>query len=149
MNVEQLTQEVYRRLQEHKPRVLVIGESTELAPGYDRVYHKLYDMVLIGGISAAGLLHMPSEEVCRALLDGKPVFYSPAQSWKGNIQARPLCRALQAAEQRLLSLGVQMWKPAGRLVTAEAARAMLLLGQTPPPGCPVTPLARDILEGKA
>ncbi len=148
MNLEHLTEEVWKRLQE-KPRALLIGSAPIGYDKYNYVNEKPYEAVVLGELSPGELLHMPSDAVCCALLEDIPVYLSPQQIHHRAKTARALCRELYGAEQRLRLLGVRKLEEAGTLVTADRARAMRRAGESPPPGCRLTPLARDILEGKA
>lgn len=61
--------------------------------------------------------------------------------------SRALWSALLAAERRLRALGVQELAQKSALVTAEEARRLLHSGL--PVTGRLTPLARDVLEGRA
>ena len=111
------------------------------------------DAVLIGSLSAGQLLQFPDEVCADALLSGKPVFL-----WEGGLEYRRHARTanralwgrLLAAERQMKQLGVQfLGSSASPLLTAAEARRLLAAGTLPPTGQRMTPLARDILEGKA
>ena len=148
MNLEQLTDAVIEKLSQQKPRAYLIGSLPEIYHKYNYVNNKPYDVIILGNLQPGEFLHMPSNEVCCALLEEKPVYLYPAQPWKKLHTARALCRELSAAEQRLYRLGVLPLEIPGQLLTAGEARAMMRLGQKPEPDRRMTPLARDILEGK-
>lgn len=149
MNLEQLTDAVLQRLQQGKPRALLIGKLQEIDHNYNYVNEKPYEAVVLGTLTPGQLLQMPTDAVCCALLEGVPVYLSSRQMWHGSKRAKALCRELAAAEQRLFRLGVIPLEQPDHLITATRARELTRLGQTPKPGCRMTPLARDILEGKA
>lgn len=148
MNLDQLTDAVIKKLQADLPRARLIGTMPDVYNNYNYVNNEPYEAVVIGAISPAQLLQMPNDIVCKALLENKPVYFCGEQLWKKSRSARALCRELAAAEQRLYRLGVLPMETAGRLLTAKEARAMRQSGKTPGSNCRMTPLARDILEGK-
>lgn len=147
MNLDQLTDAVWQRLQE-KPRALLIGEPPIGCDKFNYVNEKPYEAVVLGLLPPGELLHMPSDAVCRALLEDIPVYLSSGQLHHKTKTARQLCRELYAAEQHLKQLGVRLLEDGQPLVTAAQARSLRQNGQQPPPGSRLTPLARDILEGK-
>lgn len=147
MNLDQLTEEVWKRLQE-KPRALLIGSPPNDCHNFNYVNEKPYEAVVLGVLAPGELLHMPTDAVCRALLEGMPVYLSTEQLHHKAKTARQLCRELYAAEQHLKLLGVQILGQGQPLVTAAQAKAMRGRGEKPRPGSRMTPLARDILEGK-
>lgn len=147
MNLDRLTEELWQRLQQERPRALLLGEVPEDLQKYFYVNEKPYEVIVIGKLTPAQLLQMPSDPVCTALLEGMPVYLTPQPWHKGN-SASALRRDLQAACQRLLRYGVMPCREEGHLITAERARAMAAAGERPSRGSRLTPLARDILEGK-
>lgn len=148
MNLEELTQAVLERISEQKPRVLLIGEPPDNYHNYNYVNSEPYEAVVLGVLSPGELLHMPNDTVCAALLEGKPVWLWPHQKHHGITRARLLCRELTAAEQHLKQLGVRVLGQEKLLITAQTARVMRQAGEIPQPGSRLTPLAKDILEGK-
>ena len=147
MNLDELTEAVRQRLQEEKPRVLLLGETPVNLRKYNYVNQKPYDAVVIGTLSPGQLLQMPTDPVCMALLEGMPVYLCPQHYGKG-ATAPELRRALQAAQQRLRRFGALPLEDENRFISAQQARQMVRAGERPPPGSRLTPLARDILEGK-
>ncbi len=147
MNLDQLTDAVWQRLQE-KPRALLIGEPPTGCDKFNYVNKKPYEAVVLGLLPPGELLHMPTDPVCRALLEDIPVYLSSGQLHHKSKAARQLCRELYAAEQHLKQLGVRLLEDGQPLVTAAQARILRQNGQFPPQGSRLTPLARDILEGK-
>jgi len=147
MNLDQLTEAVLQRLHDGQPRVFLIGEQPNSLQKYNYVNNKPYEAVMIGIVPPGDLLQMPSNTVCQALLDGIPVWYWPQQPFKSCTGAKALCRALLAAEQRLKQMGVQVLGEKGKLITASEARRLKSLGLTVTDRH-MTPLAKDILEGK-
>jgi len=148
MNLDQITDAVLEKLSQQKPRALLIGNAPDNYHNYNYVNQKPYDAIVLGILQPGELLRMPCNEVCCALLEERPVYYYPVQPWKKAGTARALCRELTCAEQRLYHLGVLPLEMPGQLLTAGEARAMLRLGQKPQPDRRMTPLARDILEGR-
>lgn len=146
MKLEELTDALWARMQEEKPRALAVGTVTDSLQKYNYVNEKPYAAVVIGQLAAGRLLAMPDETVCEALLEGMPV-YLQKQVFPGS-GAPVLRRELSAAEQRLRRLGALPWDAPGELVTAEKARSLLRMGNRPAPGSRLTPLAREILEGR-
>lgn len=148
MNLEELTQAVLERMAENKPRAYLIGEPPENYHNYNYVNEEPYEAVVLGVLSPGELLHMPDDTVCRALLEGKAVWLWPHQRHHGVANARLLCRELTAAEQHLKQLGVRVMGQERPLITAQAARLLRQAGERPEPGSRLTPLAKDILEGR-
>ena len=101
MNLDQLTDAVWQRLEERKPRALLIGQPPDWDGPYCYVAVPPYDAVVLGIMSPGELLHMPSDPVCRALLDGQPVYLWQPQPYRACKHAKALCRELAAAEQHL------------------------------------------------
>lgn len=109
-----------------------------------------YEAVILGSLTAAELLRFPDEASAQALLEGKPVYYCPRgtglppsrQDGKPRPVVGPAC-----GERRLRALGVQELAQKSALVTAEEARRLLHSGL--PVTGRLTPLARDVLEGRA
>ena len=88
------------------------------------------------------------EAVLEALAQGKPVLlYTPGLPTAE--KNRALGAQLASGQRELKSWGV-IFTDGGRrrLVTAEEARQMRQTGKSPGPGAVLTPLAREILEGK-
>ena len=106
MNLDQLTDEVRRRLEQRMTRTRLLGElpRKELTRLYVR--QPPYEEIVIGILPPGELLQMPTEEVCQALLCGMPVWLWPQPYGKGN-RAILLRKALQEAEQRLIRFGAQ------------------------------------------
>ena len=147
MNLDQLTETVWQRLQE-KPRALLLGTAPNGCDKFNYVNEEPYEAVILGILPPGELLHMPSDAVCRALLDDIPVYLSSGQLHHKAKTARALCRELHAAEQHLKQLGVRLLEDGQPLITAAQARSLRQSGQKPPAGSRLTPLARDILEGR-
>lgn len=148
VNLDQLTDAVMEKLDSRKPRVLLIGDLPKVDHNYNYVKQKPYEAVVLGVLTPAQLLHMPSDHVCEALLEEMPVYFWPNQPWKKAKTAKALCRELLAAEQRLYRLGVLPVQGKERLITAAQARSLRQQGRKPPEGSRLTPLAKDVLEGK-
>ena len=127
-------------------RALLIGD----APGpleYEYVTVPPYEIIVIGSLSIGELLRFREERVLAALGEGKPVYlYTPGLP---QVKNRALAAALASAQRELKSWGV-IFTDGGRrrLVTAEEARQLRRMGRLPGPGAVLTPLAKEILEGK-
>lgn len=144
MNLDRLTDEVLRRILECRPRALLIGRAPDGEDHWTFVEQSPYEQVVIGILPPGELLLMPSDPVCRALLDGMPVYLYPQPYGKGG-SAGVLRRELAAAQQRLLRLGVRPVPRPGSLVTAQDLRQW---DAALPADARLTPLAREVLEGK-
>ena len=149
-DLDALTEQIWQRLTERRPRALLIGAPPEIGHNYYYVKEEPYEAVVLGDLPPGELLKMPTDPVCRALLADMPVYLWSGQSYKKAKTARLLCTELAAAEKHLRQLGVKPLEAAGeaRLITAQEARRLLEAGARPPKGSRLTPLARDILEGK-
>ena len=148
MNLDQLTDAVLQKIAAQKPRALLVGESPEIDSNYIYVNETPYEAVILGVLSPGELLHMPNDAVCCALLKGMPVYLWQHQPWRKSTAARLLCRELSAAEQHLYRLGVLPLDDSSQMLTAKRARELLQQGKRPSPNCRMTPLARDVLEGR-
>ena len=102
----------------------------------------------MGILQPGVLLHMPDDTVCTALLEGMPVYLWHWQLHHGKTAAPMLRRKLMEAERRLVELGVQVIGAERQLITAADARRMLQHNELPPRQARLTPLAKDILEGR-
>ena len=127
-------------------RALLIGRK----PGaleFDYVDAPPYDAVVIGSLTPGQLLRFREDRVLEALGEGKGVYlYTPGLP---QVKNRALAASLASAQRELKSWGV-VFTDGGRrrLVTAEEARQLLRTGRSPGPGAVLTPLAKEILEGK-
>ena len=129
-------------------RAFLIGNQPDRPLGYSYTKESSYEAVVIGSLSLGQLLRFSEESVLNALSEGKPVIlYTPGlpESPKN----RALAASLASAKRELKNWGV-VFTDGGqkRLITAQEARNMRLLGEKPGPGAVLTPLAREILEGK-
>lgn len=130
-------------------RALLIGREPGLALGYEYVREEPYEAVVIGSLTIGELLQFREERVLMALAEGKPVYlYTPGLPEAA--RNRALSGSLTAAQRELKNWGV-LFTDGGRkkLITAEEAREMLATGRRPSPGSVLTPLAKEIMEGKA
>lgn len=128
-------------------RALLIGEAPPLQ-GYEYVAQPPYEAVVLGSLTLSMLLCFSVEEALQALSEGKTVvLYTPG------LPPMPKNRALAASvasrKRELKNWGVVftdgMQK---RLITAKEAQRMHDAGELPAVGAVLTPLAREILEGK-
>lgn len=129
-------------------RALLIGREPGIELGFAYVQEGSYDAVVIGSLSISQLLCFQEERVLAALAEGKPVYlYTPGlPEVRKN---RALAGSLTAAQRELKNWGV-LFTDGGRkkLVTAEEARLLRSAGRQPAPGAVLTPLAKEIMEGK-
>ena len=127
-------------------RALLIGEAPA-ALEYDYVTEPPYEAVVIGSLTIGALLRFREERVLAALGERKTVYLYT--SGLPQVKNRALGAALASAQRELKSWGV-IFTDGGRrrLVTAEEARALRRTGRLPGPGAVLTPLAKEILEGK-
>lgn len=129
-------------------KALLIGKEPSAELGYEYVREEPYDAVVIGSLTLGQLLRFREERVLDALAEGKNVFlYTPGlpEAEKN----RAFSGSLTSAQRELKSWGIIFTDGARkRLVTAEEARDLLRKGRAPGPGAVLTPLAKEILEGK-
>lgn len=129
-------------------RALLIGKEPDRPLGYSYTTESPYDGVVIGSLTLGQLLRFSQESVLTALSEGKPVIlYTPGLPVSP--KNRALAASLASAKRELKNWGV-VFTDGGqkRLITAQEAKNMRLLGEKPGPGAVLTPLAREILEGK-
>ena len=127
-------------------RALLIGEPPAVLE-YEYVAAPPYDVIVIGSLTIGELLRFREERVLMALGAGKTVYlYTPGLP---QVKNRALAASLASAQRELKSWGV-IFTDGGRrrLVTAEEARQLRRMGHLPGPGAMLTPLAKEILEGK-
>ncbi len=145
--IERLAEEVKKR--QNLPRALLLGRTPSENTGFCYVSEGEYSAIVIGSMSAHELLAFPNETVVQALLLGKPVYLAPnALDYRSYSRSanRALWSRLLSAERQMKQLGVQTLGT-GKLLTAQEVRRRLREGQ--PIEGRLTPLARDVLEGKA
>ena len=146
-----IVEEVLRRVQAAaKPAALLLGAAPPEETGYRYVSAPPYEAVIWGSMEAWDLLRFPDRESLQALLEGKAVYlYEPGERWRQHRDTAPreLYAQLLQARRRMLRLGV---KPLGTarsaLITAQELRRRQREGL--PISGRLTPLARDILEGR-
>ena len=129
-------------------RALLVGTAPPLQLGYEYTQTPPYDAVVIGSMCLSELLQFQNEAVLQALSEGLPVFlYTPGLP--ASPKNRALSASLAAAQRELKNWGV-VFTDGGqkRLITAKQARELRAAGQKPAPGAVLTPLAKEILEGK-
>ena len=129
-------------------RALLIGSEPVSKLGYEYVLDGSFDVVVIGSLSIGQLLRFRDERVLEALAHGKSVYlYTPGLPDVS--KNRALSAALASAQRELKNWGVLFTDGCRkRLVTAEEARELKRCGSVPAPGAVLTPLAKEILEGK-
>lgn len=128
---------------------LLIGSEPTVELGYRYVTGPPYDLIVIGSLTLGQLLAFREERVLEALAQGMPVYlYTPGlpQAPKN----RTLSGSLATAQRELKNWGV-LFTDGGRkrLITAQEARQMKENGTAPGSGAVLTPLAKEILEGKS
>ena len=129
-------------------RALLIGKEPGAALGFQYVSEPPYDAVVMGSLTLSQLLRFREEPVLDALAEGKPVYlYTPGLPEAP--KSRALAGSLAAAQRELKNWGV-LFTDGGRkkLITAQEARILVASGQPLSPGAVLTPLAKEIVEGK-
>ena len=129
-------------------RALIIGKEPDTELGFDYVSDAPYDVVVVGSLTLSELLRFREERVLTALAEGKKVYlYTPGLPEAP--KNRALSGSLAAAQRELKNWGV-LFTDGGRkkLITAQEARALVAAGQGVSPGAGLTPLAKEIMEGK-
>ena len=129
-------------------RALLVGREPAAALGFQYVVEPPYDAVVIGSLTLSQLLRFQEDAVLEALAEGKAVYlYTPGLPEAP--KNRSLSSSLTAAQRELKNWGV-LFTDGGRrrLITAEEARALRASGRQPAPGAVLTPLAKEIMEGK-
>ena len=128
-------------------RALLIGNRPDRELGFTYVTEPPWDGIVIGSLSIGQLLRFREERVLEALGAGKPVYlYTPGLP---EVKNRALAGSLASAKRELKNWGVLFTEGNQRhLVTAEEARLLRRQGKLPAPGAVLTPLAREIMEGK-
>lgn len=129
-------------------RALLIGKEPDMELGFEYVSDDPYDVVMVGSLTLSELLRFREERVLTALAEGRKVYlYTPGlpEATKN----RALSGSLAAAQRELKNWGV-LFTDGGRkkLITAQEARALVAAGQGVSPGAVLTPLAKEIMEGK-
>lgn len=129
-------------------RGLLVGQMPPVDLGYCYPAEPPYDGVVIGSLTMGELLCFSKDEVFTALAEGKEVLlYAPGLPESS--RNRALAASCATVKRQLKSWGVVFTDGCRRtLVTAQEARAMAASGSKPQPGAVLTPLAREILEGK-
>ena len=128
---------------------LLIGTEPATALGYTYVTAAPYEAVVIGSLNRSQLLFFNEEAVLTALAEGKPVLlYEPGLPDGGC--SRSLSAAFASRRRELKNWGI-VFTDGGqkKLITATEARNLLAAGKRPPAGAVLTPLAKEVLEGKA
>ena len=129
-------------------RALLIGKEPGAALGFQYVSEPPYDAVVMGSLTLSQLLRFREEPVLDALSEGKQVYlYTPGLPEAP--KNRALAGSLAAAQRELKTWGV-LFTDGGRkkLITAQEARILVASGQPLSPGAVLTPLAKEIMEGK-
>lgn len=146
--VEKIVDEIRKR--QHLPCAFLIGKQPTQELGWSYVTEGEYSAVMLGSMCAYDVLHFPDKISAQALLEGKPVFvFEDGLEYRSfsRTSNRTLWSKLLSAERQMKQLGVQfVGAKQQRLLTAEDVRRRLRDGQ--PISGRLTPLARDILEGK-
>ena len=129
-------------------RALLVGAEPCRDLGYVYVKEPPYDALVIGSLTLSQALRFSHEEALQALADGKQVVLF-APGFPESPKNRALAAALASSRREMKNWGI-VFTDGGqkKLITAQDARAMRLAGQKPAPGAVLTPLAKEILEGK-
>ena len=127
---------------------LLIGAEPMCHLGYTYVQKPPYEGVVIGSLTVGELLCFREDAVLEALAEGKPVvLYTPGLPQAKN---RSLSASLASSRRQLKNWGVVFTDGTPkRLITAKDAQRLRELGQMPGHGAMLTPLAKEILEGKS
>lgn len=127
---------------------LLIGAEPACHLGYTYVQKPPYEGVVIGSLTLGELLCFREDAVLEALAEGKPVvLYTPGLPQAKN---RSLSASVASSRRQLKNWGVVFTDGSPkRLITAKEAQRLRELGQMPGHGAMLTPLAREILEGKS
>ena len=127
---------------------LLIGAEPMCHLGYTYVQKPPYEGVVIGSLTVGDLLCFREDAVLEALAEGKPVvLYTPGLPQAKN---RSLSASLASSRRQLKNWGVVFTDGTPkRLITAKDAQRLRELGQMPGHGAMLTPLAKEILEGKS
>lgn len=149
--IDEVLAEVKKRQCANLPQALLLGRKPACDLGWQYVTGGEHAAVVIGSMTASALLRFPDEASAEALLSGKPVYVCESgldYRKYSHTANRTLWSRLLAAERQLKQLGVQFLRenPEGKLLTADEVRRCLREGL--PVKGRLTPLARDILEGK-
>lgn len=148
---EELMEKVLQEVRRRQHCALLLGRTPSADLGWEYVNDGIYEAVVIGSLSAHELLHFPNEICTEALLSGKPVFLcEEGLDYRrfSKTSNRALYSRLLSAERQLKQLGVQtVGHKQQKLLTAEDVRRRLKNGQ--PIEGRLTPLAKDVLEGRA
>ena len=126
---------------------LLMGAQPGCDLGYSYVTAPPYDAVVVGSMTLQEQL-CPGQPLLEALAEGKTVIlYTPGlQNAPGN---RGLSAVLASRRRELKNWGVVFTDGAQRkLITAQLAKQLRASGSLPGPGAVLTPLAKEILEGK-
>ena len=128
-------------------RALLVGREPDRDLGFAYVTGEPYEAVVIGSLTLGQLLYFQEERVLAALeAGGIVVLYTPGLPQSRN---RALGAEIASACRKLKTWGI-VFTDGGkrRLITAQEARELRRTGKTPGPGAVLTPLAKEILEGK-
>lgn len=127
---------------------LLIGAEPDTDLGYAYVREGEYDAVVIGSLTLCQALRFGLEPALEALAQGKTVeLYTPGLPSAG--VSRPLTAALASSYREMKNWGILFISGTQKkLITAQEARQLRQAGKQPAAGAVLTPLAREILEGK-
>ena len=147
---EELMEQVMREVERRQHCALLLGREPSQSLGWYYVNQEPYQAIVIGSLSAYELLHFPNEICLNALLQGKPVYL-----WEAGLDyriyaktaPRSLYTRLLAAERQIKQWGVEfIGHTSSKLLTAQEVRRRLAQGL--PIEGRLTPMARDVLEGR-
>ena len=128
-------------------KALLVGREPGCGLGFQYAATD-YEAVVIGSLTLGEVLKGPPEPVLEALAKGTRVLlYTPGLPQVTHNRA--LAASVASRLRELKSWGIVFTDgSAKRLITAQEARAMAARGEHPRTGALLTPLAKEILQGK-
>ena len=130
-------------------KALLLGREPDTDLDCTYVREGEHDLVVIGSLTLSQAIRFREETVLAALAKGVPVvLYTPGLPDAG--ANRALSASLTGTYREMKNWGILFTDGTRkRLITAEDARALRSQGKRPAVGAVLTPLAREILEGKS
>lgn len=149
--VEAVTKRVCQMMQNAPRQALLIGNPPAQDLGWRYVSEPPYSAVVIGSMTLGELLYFRQEEALLALAQGMPVYLYEGGLPAPSCKSRALAARLSAARRELKAMGVAFVSGGAKpgFISAAEARRLKAEGLAPPAGSLLSPLAKDILEGKS
>lgn len=149
--VEAVTKRVCALMNDAPRQALLLGKPPAQELGWRYVSEPPYSAVVIGSLTLGELLYFRQEEALLALAQGTPVYLYEGGLPAPNCKSRALAARLSAARRELKAMGIVFVSGGAKpgFVSAAEARRLKNQGLTPPAGSLLSPLAKDILEGKS